>query len=410
MPKDNNTLVGIDIGTTKVAVTVGRVDEGLINIIGFSRVANSGMRKGVITDIEDAVSALTSALEEAERIAGVPINSAFVSIGGSHINSSISKGVVAVSRADGQITTSDVNRVMEAAQTVALPLNREIVHVVPKYYIVDGQEGISDPTNMSGIRLEVEAVVVGGATNAIKNLAKCMQQAGVAIEGMVYAPLAAAQVLISKKQKEMGIALVDIGGQTTSLAVFENGDILHCAVIPVGSMHITNDIAIGLRTSIELAEKIKLKYGSAIPENISESETINLANFDPQDAQKVERKYVAEIIHARIMEIFSMIRDELRKIGKDGMLPAGIIFTGGGSNLEDLITLAKEELRLPAQIGMPLFEMAGLVDKIDPSIYSTSTGLILYGLENQDTSTSSNKLDPHSIIDKAKGFFKQFLP
>jgi len=330
-----NTLVGIDIGTTKIAVTIGRVDEGLINIIGFSRIANAGMRKGIITDIEDAVSALTSALEEAERVAGTPITSAYVSIGGAHIDSTVSKGVVAVSRGDGEITGSDVNRVLEAAQNMALPPNREIVHIIPKCFIIDGQDGISDPINMNGIRLEVEAVVVSGATNAVKNIHKCLQQAGVAIDGMIYSPIASAQVLISKKQKELGVALVDIGAGTTSIAVFDNGDILHCAVLPIGSMHITNDIAIGLRTSLEVAEKIKTNYGCAIPENISETETINLANFDPQDAQKVDRKYVSEIIHARLMEIFSMIREELRKIGKDGMLPAGIVFTGGGSKLED---------------------------------------------------------------------------
>ena len=410
MPKDN-TLVGIDIGTTKVAVTVGRVDEGLISIIGFSRMPTSGVRKGIITDVEDTVSSVTSALEEAERVSGMSIASASVSIGGAHITSTFSKGVVAVSRADGEITESDINRVMEAAQTVALPPNREIIHVIPKYYIVDGQEGIADPIGMTGIRLEVEAVVVSGATSAIKNLVKCLQQTGVRIESMVFAPLAAAQVLVSKKQKELGLAVIDIGGGTTNMAIFENGDILHCAVLPIGSMHITNDIAIGLRTSLEVAEKIKINFGSALPDNISESETINLANFDPQDNQKVERKYVSEIIHARLMEIFSMIREELRKIGKDGMLPAGIVFTGGGSNLEDLIVLAKEELRLPAQIGMPLFEMSGLVDKIDPSIYSTSTGLILHSLENQNSQTNrAGRIDSNNIIDKAKGFLKQFLP
>lgn len=407
MPKDN-TLVGIDIGTTKVAVTVGRVDEGLINIIGYSRIPNSGMRKGIVSDVEDTVSALTSALEEAERVSGTPITSAFISIGGAHISSALSKGVVAISRSDGEITRSDVNRVIEAAQTVALPPNREIIHVIPKYFTVDSQDNVSDPIGMSGVRLEVEAVVVGGSTGAIRNLVKCVQQAGLKLESLVFSPFAAAQVLISKKQKELGVAVVDIGGGTTSIAVFENGDILHCAVLPIGAMSITNDIAIGLRTSLEVAEKVKTQYGSAIPENISESETINLANFDPQDVQKVERKYVAEIIHARLMEIFAMIREELRKVGKDGMLPAGIIFTGGGSKLEDLLILAKEELRLPAQIGMPLFEMAGMIDKIDPSIYSTSTGLILYGLEN--STTPANGMNSSDILDKAKGFFKQFLP
>lgn len=407
MPKEN-ILVGIDIGTTKVAITVGHIDEGLINIIGFSRTPNAGMRKGIVTDIEDTISALSSALEEAERISGTQITSAYVNIGGAHINCANSKGVVAVSRADGEICASDIARVMEAAQTMALPPNREIIHVIPKYFTIDGQENITDPIGMSGIRLEVETVVVGGSSSAIKNLMKCFQQAGVKVENMVFSPLASSQMMVTKKQKELGVAIVDIGGSTTSIAIFENGDILHCAVLPIGAAHITNDIAIGLRTSLEVAEKLKIQYGTAIPENVAENETINLATFDPQDAQKVDRKYVSEIIHARLMEIFAMIREELRKVGKDGMLPAGIVFTGGGSKLEDLIILAKEELRLPAQIGLPLFEMAGLIDKIDPSIYSTSTGLILYGLENQNSQNS--RIDPNNILDKAKGFFKQFLP
>lgn len=402
-----NILVGLDVGTTKVAVTVARVEEGLINIIGYSRVPNAGMRRGMIVDVEETVSVVTSALEEAERMAGVPINSAIVALGGAHITSAVSKGVVAVSRADGEITSSDIDRVIEAARTVALPPNRQIVHVIPKFYTVDGQEHIADPIGMTGIRLEVEAVVVGGATAAMNNLTKCLRQAELAIDDLVFGPLASAEILMNKKQKEMGAVLVDIGGGTTSLAVFEAGDILHCAVIPVGSSHITNDIAIGLRTSLEVAEKVKIQYGAAIPENVSEAEVVNLANFDPQDAQRVERRYVSQIIHARLMEIFSLVRDQLRQINKDGMLPAGVVFTGGGSNLEDLVNLAKDELRLPAQIGLPLFEMAGLVDKINPSIYSTSTGLILYTLENQ---TAPSRLDASGMINKAKGFFKQFLP
>ncbi len=402
-----NILVGLDIGTTKVAVTVARVEEGLINIVGYSKVPNIGMRKGMIVDVEDTVSVVTSALEDAERVAGTPINSAIVALGGAHISSTVSKGVVAVSRADGEITSSDIDRVLEAARTVALPPNRQIIHVIPKFYTVDGQEHIADPVGMQGIRLEVEAVVVGGATSAINNLTKCLNQAELQIEDLIFAPLASAEIMLTKKQKEMGTVLVDIGGSTTSLAVFEGGDVMHCAVIPVGSSHITNDIAIGLRTSLEVAERIKTQYGGAIPDNIAESEIINLASFDPQDTQRVERRYVSEIIHARLMEIFSLVRAELRQIGKDGMLPAGVVFTGGGSKLFDLINLAKEEMRLPAQIGMPLFEMTGLIDKIDPAIYSTSTGLIIYALENQ---TASRRFAPDKMIDKAKGFLKQFLP
>jgi len=409
MPREN-IVVGLDVGTTKVAICVGRVDEGLINIIGFSRVPNAGVRKGIVVDVEDTISAITAALEQAERMSGVPIKSAVLGLSGAHITSTASHGVVAVSRADGEITQNDVTRVIDAARTVALPPNREIIHVVPKFYTVDNQPGIIDPIGMTGIRLEVESVVIGGSTVAIKNLTKCAHQAGLGIEELIFSPLASAKALTNKKQKELGVAVVDIGGGTTSLAIFESGDILHCAVLPIGSMHITNDIAIGLRTSLDLAEQIKIKYGSAIPGKIRESENISLSHLDPQENQKVERKYVAEIIHARLMEIFSLVKEELRKVGKDGMLPAGIIFTGGGSKLEDLVELAKTELRLPAQIGLPVFEMTGMVDKLQDEVYSTSVGLMLHGLENHDTPNSFNFNLDGGVLDKAKGFLKQFLP
>lgn len=410
MPKDTNLVVGLDVGTSKVAFCVGQISEGLIDIIGYSCVPNGGVRRGIVTDIEDTVSAVTAALEQAERMSGVQIGHIFASIGGAHISSTLSKGVVAVSRADGEITANDVARVVEASRTVALPPNREIIHVIPKFYTVDGQNTIPDPVGMSGIRLEVEAIVVGGATSALRNLTKCIQQAGLQINGLVFSPLASAQILINKKQKELGVAVLDIGAGTTSLAVFENGDVSHCSVLPVGSMHLTNDIGIGLRTSLEIAEKIKVQFGCAIPANISESEIINLANFDPQDAQRVERKYVAEIIHARLMEIFSLVREELRKIGKDGMLPAGVVFTGGGAKMEGLVTLAKEELRLPAQIGLPMVEIGGMVDKMDDPIYSTSVGLMLYGLEKQGSAAGLGAISGHTIIDKTRNFLKQFLP
>lgn len=401
-----NVVAGVDVGTTKIGICIGRASEGLINVIGYSSMPNAGVRKGMVVDVEDTVSAISAALEEAERMAGLPINAAIVSLGGAHISATTSKGVVAVSRNDGEISPNDVERVIEAARTVALPPNREIIHVIPRYFIVDGQENITDPVGMNGIRLEVESLVIGGQTSSIRNLTKCIHQAGLDIADMVFPPLASAKLLLTKSQKELGVAVVDVGGSTTSIAVFEGGDVLHCAVLPVGSMHITNDIAIGLRTSLEIAEKIKINYACAVPSEIRESETISLSQFDPQDDQRIERRYLAEITHARILEIFSLIQDELRKIGKDGMLPAGIIFTGGGSKLDGLVNLAKDELRLPAQIGEPTFEITGLVDKLDTAIYSTSIGLMLHGLE-------THKI-PHQfkggVFEKAKGFLKQFLP
>lgn len=405
-------VVGLDIGTTKVAVCVGGYKEGLIEIRGVAKANNSGLRRGMVVDIEDTVSAISAVLEEAERMSGTAITSAFVGIGGAHINSTNSKGVIAVSRADGEITEEDLKRVIEAARAVAMPPNQEILHVIPKSYLVDGQSGIKDPIGMVGVRLEVETQVVGGSIAAIKNLVKCVNQAGLEIDGMVFSPLATAKALLSKKQKEMGVILIDFGAGTTGLAIFEEGDLIHSNILPVGSMHITNDIAIGLRISLDAAEKIKLKYATALSEKVKETETINLANFDPKEEEKVSKKYIAEIVDARLDEIFSMIKNELKKIGKDGMLPAGVIFTGGGAKLEGLIEYSKENLRLPAQIGYPMLEISGMVDKLDNPIYTTSVGLMLWGLEESETGKKSKSAIPQisGTVDKIKDIFKHFMP
>lgn len=411
-----NVVAGIDVGTNKVVVTTGQYQEGLINITGVGNSVNTGMRKGLIIDIEDTVSSITGALEEAEKMSGTPITNAIVGINGGHITSSLSHGVVAVSRADGEITEADVQRVIEAARTVALPPNREIIHVIPKTFIVDGQKDIKDPVGMTGIRLEVETLVIGTSTSALRNLNKCVTQAGLTIDDMIYGPLAAAKILLNKKQKEMGAALVDIGAGTTSITIFEEGDLIHANVLPIGSMHITNDIAIGLRTSLDTAEKIKLKFGHAKPENVRETDTIRLSDFDPDETQKVSRKYVAEIIEARLNEIFTMIKKDLKSLGKEGTLPAGVIFTGGGAKLEGLNDFAKESLKLPAQLGKMTIEISGMVDKLDNPIYSTSVGLVLWGLEGRVQNPKSGfelpKIEGNlgKAIDKIKDIFKQFLP
>jgi cell division protein FtsA len=405
-----NLFVGLDVGSTKVAATAGTIEEGMVNIVGAVKVPNNGVRKGVVTDIEDTVSAISDVLEKLEASTGSTIKSAVVGISGAHISTSLSKGVVAVSRADGEITHADLDRVIEAARTVALPPNREIIHVIARSYTVDGQEKISDPAGMTGIRLEVEALVVGAATSAIKNLTKCIYQAGLGVDDLVFAPIATASSMISKKQKDIGVMLLDIGGGTTSMIVYEEGDVLHAAVIPVGSAHITNDLAIGLRTSVETAEKIKVKFGSAIPDKIREAETIALSQFDAGDSQRIERKYVSEIVQARLGEIYSLVRQELKSIGKDGMLPAGVVLTGGGSKLEDLVEATKEELRLPAMLGRQIYEMGGFVDKIQDPMYATSIGLMLYAFEHASNNNFRGSKMSGNVLDKAKGFFKQFLP
>jgi cell division protein FtsA len=402
--------VGIDIGSTKIITCVGKSEEGTIDIIGLGKAANQGMRKGLIVDVEETVSAISASLEEAERMAGVPLRSAVVNIEGNHIESADSKGVIAVAKVDGEITEEDAARVLEAARAIPNKPNREILHVLPKNFIIDGQEGIKDPIGMTGIRLEVDATVVSTSSSALKNLCRCVEQAGIQTQDIVFSPLAAAKVLLSKRQMEIGVILIDVGAASTSYAFFEDGDMISCGVIPIGSSHITNDIAIGLRTSLDVADILKLKYGFALPEKVSEKEEVQLKNLDKKEDGVASLKYISEIIEARLKEILLIVREKLREIGRDGTMPAGVIITGGGSKLEGIIELTKETLRLPAQIGSPIIEIGGLVDKLDDPVYSTSVGLMLWGRDHKENGFSLERSSVSGVLSAAKGFFKQFLP
>lgn len=407
----DNLIVGVDIGSSKIAVCVGTLSEGNIHIVGVSSVNHGGLRKGIITDIEETVSALSHALEEAERMAGSAITHAYVGISGSHIETMPAKGVVAVSKPSGEIDHNDVLRVVDAAKTVALPQNRELIHVFPHHFVVDGHEEIRDPVGMSGIRLETEALVISSSAAALRNLIKTVDQAGLQIDGIVFAPLATAKAITTKQQRETGVIVVDLGAGSTNIAIFEEGELLHAASLPVGSRHITNDIAIGLRKNLDVAEAIKLKYGSVIPENIRETELINLSVLDPAEDEKVSRRHVAEIIEARVSEMFQMIKDELQKIGKDGLLPAGVVFTGNGAALEDLCELARKQLRLPAELGFPTAPMSGMIDKIDNPIYATSVGLVLWGIEEGQGGSGRTAFDLKKlggVFDRFRGILKNF--
>lgn len=408
-----NVVVGIDVGSTKIATTIGHMQENGIDIIGVGYAHSNGLRKGMVVDIEETVSSISASLEEAERMSGIPVNEAVVSIGGVHIQASSSKGVVAVSRQDGEISENDVLRVLDAARSVSVPPNREILHALPRSFAIDGQQGIKDPIGMSGIRLEVDTQVISGATAPIKNLSKCLAQAGVNIADMVFAPLAASRAVLSKRQREIGVCLVDIGGGTTSYAIFEEGDVLHAGVLPIGATHITNDIAIGLRTSIDTAEVIKIKHGSALPDKVNPDTELDLSKIDKNEEGKANLKYVAEIIEARLNEILLMVRDELRKVGREGMLPAGIVLTGGGAKQEGIIELAKNTLKLPAQVGTLSHDVSGMVDNISDPMYASSVGLMLWGLEAGNAASSSKRgssLKIGSTLDRAKNIFKNFLP
>ncbi len=411
---NRSIIVGLDVGTTKVAACVGQLQEDMLSIVGYGIAPNAGFRKGVVADLEETISAISAALEEAERTSGLPIANAYVSINGTHIISTISKGVIAVSRADGEVSEADTERALEAARAVALPPNRELIHVIPRKYVIDGQEGVTDPVGMSGIRLEVETLVIGGATSAIKNLSKSAYQAGLETNGLVFSPLATAKALLSKKQKENGVILIDIGAGTTTYIVYEEGEISRTNVLPVGSSSITNDIAIGLRTNLDLAEKIKVMHGTANPATVRDSEKIDLSELDENENQRIPRKFVAEIIEARLNEIFTMIKDDIKGLDSEGMLPAGVILTGGGSKLDGMVDYVKESLKLPVQIGHPLLEISGLVDKLDDPSYSACIGLMIWGIfETAESAPANAKVDMkqlNGVVDKARGFFKQFMP
>jgi cell division protein FtsA len=406
--KNNEEIyIGLDVGSTKIRCVVGLLEEGapLPSIIGVGESPANGIRKGVVVDVDEAVSSVTAAVEEAERISGVAIDRATISIDGAHVQSQNSTGVVAVGRADQEVTVDDLNRVEEAAVAVQLPPNREIIQVFPRHYTVDSQTGIKDPVGMHGVRLEVESHIVTGATPAIKNLDKAIYQAGIMIQGQVLVALAASRAVLSKRQKELGTALVDIGGGTTGIAVYEEGDILYSSVIPVGSGHITNDIAIGLKTDIDTAERLKLKYARAgagrlsgdraVIEELGATSTLNLNDLQ-------------DIVAARLEELINLIRLELKKVGKDKLLPGGVVLTGGGSKMVGIEEMARQMLELPVIISAPE-DFTGLGNKVKDPSYAAAVGLMLENM-NHSSMGSSAANNIGQTVTKLRGMFKKFLP
>ena len=414
----NEIICGLDIGSTSIKVVVCQVDDSnsqfKAKVIGICENPSEGVSKGIITSIEDSVSSVSAALEKTERIVGMPIEKAVVNINGSHIKSADSHGVVAVAKADGEIKDDDVNRVVEAAQTIATPPNYEILHIIPRNFTVDSQQGVKDPVGMTGIKLEVDAQIILGLSSQIKNLTKCIYRTGVDIDDLVLGGLGAAEGTLSKRQKDLGVALLDIGSATTNLIVFEEGDLIHNAVLPIGSGYITNDIAIGLRVSIELAEKIKREYGTAMATGISKREEINLNSLDETESDFVSRYHVAEIIEARLEEIFKMANDELKKIERNNLLPAGVVLVGGGAKLENICEVAKKQFGLPSFIGLP-DNVQATIDKVASPEYACAAGLSLWGILSKSTSKSGGFSLPRfssvsDVTGKMKKWFKSLLP
>lgn len=379
-------IIGLDFGSSAVRIAVGQEDEtmerGAVHIIGATEIPAGGIHRGVVTNIDDAVTTLSTCIERAERIVGAPLERVYVGITGNHIIFQPSKGFASVARADGEITENDVARVMEAAKLVQIPNNNEILHVLPKGFTIDNQTGIKDPVGMTSIRLEVDTCIIQGAKTQIKNITNSIYRTGVEIEGLIFSILATADAVITPRQKEIGVLVVNIGASTTSLIVYEEGEVVHTSVLPVGSEHITNDITIGLLTSIDVAERIKTEIGTALPDNINKKDTINLRDFGGQEDKMVSRRFVAEIIEARTEEIFDKINSQLKAIGRNGLLPGGAVLTGGGAKLAGITDVARNILKLPALLGYPL-SITGNTDKINDLAFTTAIGLVLWGKDKR---------------------------
>lgn len=411
------TIVGIDVGTTKVCTIVAQVqDGGAVNILGVGLTPSKGLDKGVVVNIDDAVNAIATSVEKAERLSGYRIGTAFVGVAGRHISSLNSRGVVAVGRPDHEIARADIARAVEAAQAVAIPTQREIIHVIPRAYVVDGHEGIRDPIGMSGFRLEVETHIVTGEVMAIQNLIKSVQRAGVEIDDLVLQPLASGEAVLTAEDKDRGVMLVDIGGGTTDVAIFVQGGVWHTSVIPVGGNHFTNDLVYVLHTPHNTAEYLKLKYGSAIAGDPPEdgSDLIDAESLTIGEKQKISRHTINEIIQARAEQIVELIYNEIRRSGYEGMLPAGVVLTGGCAQLPRFDELVREMLGVPVRIGSP-GGLSGLADALDSPPYATGVGLLRWGSRH---GLAMHGAPPGGLerqglgnaYERFKGWLREFLP
>jgi cell division protein FtsA len=387
------------------------------NILGVGLTPSKGLDKGVVVNIDDAINAIATSVEKAERLSGYRIGTAFVGVAGRHISSLNSRGVVAVSRPDHEITRNDIARAVESAQAVAIPTQREIIHVIPRAYVVDGNEGIRDPIGMSGFRLEVETHIVTGEIMAIQNLIKSVQRAGVEIDDLVLQPLASGEAVLTPEDKDRGVMLVDIGGGTTDVAIFVQGGVWHTSVIPVGGNHFTNDIVYVLHTPHHTAEYLKLRYGCAIAGEPSDDESnlIDAETLTAGENQKIDRQVLNEIIQARAEQVVEMIYNEIRRSGYEGLLPAGIVLTGGSAQLPRFDELVREMLGMPVRIGLPT-ELTGLTDSLESPSYATGVGLLRWGARHGLAMLGAahhsypERNGWSSVYERFKGWLREFLP
>lgn len=433
MAKDK-VICGIDVGSSKIATLIASIDEnGKINLIGVSSTPSKGVRKNQVVDIEEAVTAITESVEAAERMAGYSISNSFIALGGPQIESVNQHAVVAVSEPEGEIKPSDIQRVNEAARAIPLPSSREILHVIPRTFTVDGQEGIKDPIGMTGVRLETETHIITGSSTSMRNLVKCVSEVGIDVIELVFSGIASSIAVLTDTEKELGVVLVDIGGETTDVVIFIDGSVAYSSVVPIGARHITSDMAVGLRVSLESAEKIKISLGKtekspALAEKIEEENIKNATAKKKEesfldvkalglteDIQKISKKAVVDgIIRPRLQEIFKYVGKEIKKSGFGTQVPSGLVICGGGAQTIGVLDQAKYVLGFPARLGQ-IDGLAGMVDEIDSPSFATAAGLILYGSAQGNTNEMripvlSGNLPIKGMIQKGISLVKSFLP
>ena len=403
---ENNLIVGLDIGTSKVVAIVGEVTvEGEIEIIGIGTQPSRGLKKGVVVNIESTVQSIQRAVEEAELMAGCQIRSVYAGIAGSHVKSVNSHGIVAIK--DKEVTPNDVARVIDAAKAVAIPSDQRILHVLPQEFIIDKQEGIRDPISMSGVRLEAKVHLVTGAVSAAQNIIKCVRRCGLEVDDIILEQLASSASVLTEDEKELGVCLVDIGGGTTDIAIFTDGAIRHTAVIPIAGDQVTNDIAVALRTPSQYANDLKIKYACALRQLASSDETIEVPSVGDREPRRLARQTLAEVVEPRYEELLGLVQSELRRSGFEEICAAGIVLTGGSSKMEGVIELAEEIFHMPVRLGVPQ-HVSGLVDVIRNPMHATGVGLLLFG-HKQRASFSSFELEENSeegLWERMKSWFQ----
>lgn len=406
MTRRSEMVVGLDIGTTKICAIVGEVKENGLDIVGIGTHPSKGLKKGVVINIELTVNSIKKAIDEAELMAGCEISAVYAGIAGSHIRGFNSHGVVAIK--DKEVRDADVRRVIDAACAVAIPPDREVLHVLPQEFTIDEQDGIREPLGMSGVRLQGNVHIVTGAVASAQNIVRCTQQCGLNVSDIVLEQLASAEAVLSEDEKELGVALVDIGGGTTDIAIFTNGSIVHTGVLAIGGNHLTNDIALGLRTPSEHAEKLKRKYGAAMVSMVDKDETIEVPSIGSRPSRVMSRQILCEIIEPRVEEIFELVKREIEKTGYEDLLASGVVITGGSTLLPGTAELAEEVIGLPVRGGVPR-GVGGLVDVVRSPMFATGVGLALYGSQHMDRRFVKVRNDSDNVYGKVITRMREWL-